>query len=359
MSEGRYSFDQAQNEAMNIKAEALKLKMERKEVGEPSRDDYAKASQSLQKAREIQENADSEKLAEVRRGLSGEQELEKSEENYQENTQRHRVEVDDSRRGSESTGRDNQITIGVGEDHTPFRDLKKVESEHTGLYEIKDKPGFVVRKEKFVLDGITNDGLITKKTTEQLALARAMFSRLREKYGVPVLNFNYIIGEDPDKKGTPKLYTFEEKVKGTSLDKIESFRGDSVEKIDKAYFGILSQLADSFESGDHFWLDAEQSQFILGKRDGEMEEQPYVADPEPRVAHFKNLKNPEYFLLERVYDLLHDIEDIESRAHGTKLEKSREIIKKVFAKIPMPGAEEKYFGEDVLPAYSDIAKRLE
>ena len=193
--------------------------------------------------------------------------------------------------GLEPVDRNDKSTSQTdGETYIPFRGIRKVESEHAGLYEIDEDPKFVMRKEKFNLEGITLDGLTTQKTTEQLVKTRAMFSRLREKYGVPVVQFSYVIGEDPKRRGVPALHTFEEKVKGDSLEKIETFERDDLGKIDKAYVGILNQLSDSFESGEPFWLDAEQSQFILGTREGETERQPFVADLEPRITYFKNLK---------------------------------------------------------------------
>ena len=68
MSEGN-NFGEAYNEAYEVKNSALKLKAERKEDKEPSRDDYERASQLLQKEREDQEMEDSRKIAEINKRL--------------------------------------------------------------------------------------------------------------------------------------------------------------------------------------------------------------------------------------------------------------------------------------------------
>ena len=244
-------------------------------------------------------------------------------------------------------------------DRLPFPALTAVKgTSHHGLSELAKDPETVIRKERLRLGGLTDEGPTSAKTTKKLSEGKQMFTDLREKYNVPVPDFEYVIAENPDKQGTPWLYTVTEKVHGQNLEEVQSFNKQEVGEVDNALSGTTRQIGDAYNQNGVYWLDADKGQFMLGRKKGDTAARVYATDLEPRTGTFAGTKTSEYELLAKLHNLLENVEHVEARSGGVRLEKSRKVLSELLSNLPPPGPEETYFDVPLLPAYQDMVRRL-
>lgn len=94
---------------------------------------------------------------------------------------------------------------------------------------------------------------------------------------------------------------------------------------------------------------------MLGRKSGDTEDGVYLTDLEPRTAAWGGNQGE---LMAKVFDLLANIESIESRAKGGTLARSRSVLRDLFGKLTEPLPDDRYLGEPLLDHYRDIRTRL-
>ena len=221
---------------------------------------------------------------------------------------------------------------------------------------LEGHPGVLVRKEKLRLEGISDDGPTSPKTLEYVKSGKDIFDEMRDKYGVTLPEFQYVVSEDPDGQST-RLFTMTEEVRGRELSDIPEFTMEEAQEVDRVFSGAIRQLADSYRMKNRYWIDIDISQFMLGKRMNEEKDSVYMVDVEPRsTTWYGNAGEP----MSQVFKILAGIELVESRSGGTRLDNSRAALRDIFSQIEKPTEEKpgNYMGEVLLPHYKDISSRL-
>lgn len=123
-----------------------------------------------------------------------------------------------------------------------------------------------------------------------LALAKAHFSELNEKYGVANSGFWPVIGHD--KRGEPAAYIVTEKVHGLNLhDALINPNSTLINKADDMLAGLGRYYHDVLTNGGMFIYDLRIEQFIYGHKAGETEDKLYLVDLDPHLMEYPPADN--------------------------------------------------------------------
>lgn len=187
MSE-KYSFEKAQNEAYEIRDKALELKLERNENGEPSGSDYGQSESILEKEREEQEKIDNEKLTKLRESFLGKDERNETDENYQENTERHAAEI--------KQYVENQAVVGVPEFYR--EEYEEIMREHFN------------QLQKYPIEKNCKLSLVLPAYREERVIVETLES-LENQAGIDPDEFEVLVVANYPKNKKPSINEYDEK----------------------------------------------------------------------------------------------------------------------------------------------------
>ncbi len=169
------------------------------------------------------------------------------------------------------------------------------------IYELSRHPRYIVRRTEILLDPDVTE-IATEQTEEdasnppkklyQRALekqqkADAAFHALAEQYGIRMIPYMHLIGEDTVKEGAPALYTVAERVRGASVPELKhDTLLRAAPEIDTAMHGLIDQGLTVLEKGGMTFYDMSLRQFMYGHKEGETEadDHLYLVDTDPYIA---------------------------------------------------------------------------
>jgi hypothetical protein len=190
------------------------------------------------------------------------------------------------------------------------------------FYELPGHPDLFVR---------SSDNL--QPDPERIARAKKLFQDLEER-GVAIVPTEYVIGH---KKGQeePVVYAVSERLKGESLERMESFGPEIMKDLDTFYSGYLSHVQAAYAKQTEYVFDFHYAQCMDATRPGSEESKVYFVDVEPRLATFDPTElqeqsfpgTPQKSYLSLLWRLSRQIREVEKKsADGLLLEQTRESL---------------------------------
>lgn len=216
-------------------------------------------------------------------------------------------------------------------DLTPFRDtLKKAPfskgMETKPIMFLTHDPEVIVRVDKeYILRGRTRE-----EKLEMYLACRDAFKQFNDHYKIPVVKHDVVIGENPGHPDQPIFYTVSELIHGHSLKYIHYQPEEKAavrEKLEHLYSALAEFIWDIYQKGG--WIidithpEAQNSQFVWGRKKGETKDQIYLTDVDGNAI----LSAPRHpTMIEQFRPLVDMIEESENNLGGTVLSASRKKI---------------------------------
>src|SRR3989344_1877870 len=207
------------------------------------------------------------------------------------------------------------------EDRTPFREPMRDFEGQRRIKEFENNPNKLVRM-KYVYNTL-------KQVEEEVARFREaenVFRDFSEKCGIPVVRVDMVIGED---QGRPALFEVVDRVDGPNCQKMQIDHKNVVELtaiIDTLYSKLVGYYSEKYAQGGLYLEDLSGSQFVYGKKAGDISDRVYLVDVDPFVSEYnaEDREDPENItMLSRMKFLALCIDSLEKRLYGLKLVEAR------------------------------------
>jgi len=148
-------------------------------------------------------------------------------------------------------------------------DSKISESKRKGkLFESKELPNKIIRVESFSELQARHGSKID--IYDLVDNAKRLYSEFENKYGILVLTEFYV--------GVDKVYTVVDKIKGKHFEEIEN-SAEVLSAVEKLYIAVAKYFLDKYKEGGLSLFDINgQSQYVYGKKVGDLENKIYLVD---------------------------------------------------------------------------------
>jgi hypothetical protein len=195
------------------------------------------------------------------------------------------------------------------------------------LYELENNPNRIIR--------IDHRNTEKFNVVELAQMAKDLYGELNEKYGINV-PASFFVGKD--KYGKEAIYSVVDKIDGKPLCYVEK-NEEVVEKTKKLYASLAKYFFDKFQnSGDFLWDLCKTSQYVYGKKPGEVKNEIFFVDTDLRFHNTKtDLYNEVLYLTEYIVKI--------EEQFGIKLNEARSYVQQLI-ELPLPeGINEKHIKE--------------
>ena len=189
------------------------------------------------------------------------------------------------------------------EKYSPFKD---VFIEHDDFSEdhsrpdvikgLENNPDKIIRLEKFSKKQIKSNNFDDLESrVENHKKGKRLFFELKEKYGISVPEFNFVVGEGND--SLPMMYTVVDKVKGKHfVEALPEFRDEGeIEIIENHFIKIINYLRDKHKEQGEWLCDiVSNKQYMFGKTSNNQEDDLYLVDVQPLFLNFDKKSSRNY-----------------------------------------------------------------
>ncbi|MCK9351899.1 MAG: hypothetical protein WCT49_04910 [Candidatus Paceibacterota bacterium] len=230
----------------------------------------------------------------------------------------------------------------------PFTDLQDSEFQgvQSKLYRVPGHEDMVIRKsfvdvprdkDDEIMKGLSEFSaedakkMAAHEKAEYLKKKSLEFKKIVDRLGIPMAKTDYVIAESTP--GTVALFGATERVEGKNLSELSILDERVADMVDDLYSRIISDLIGSYKSGEYFWCDAKNPQFVFGKVPGDKDSQIYLVDADPDIIHWDSvpMERKEPLFWNRLTWLVSQMEDMEKKMQGNKgfrFKKAREALEK-------------------------------
>lgn len=118
-----------------------------------------------------------------------------------------------------------------------------------------------------------------KEVANELRAAKEHFQELPAKYGIRVVDMDFVIGKN--EKDQPVIYTIVDNVKGENLEETEEFAAELKTEMDDFFYRLGIYYADKYHTKTKYLADLGNAQFVYGHKVNENENHIYLVDVDP------------------------------------------------------------------------------
>lgn len=209
-------------------------------------------------------------------------------------------------------------------DHLVESDISPTHKGRGKLFEIKDNPDKIVRKESF-----ENLEERYKEQVDPIVVAelgQKLYEELRDKYGIAV-PVEFVVGKDSEQKDV--IYSIVDKVDGANLENGE-VTPELTEKVESLYEKIAQYYLDKLSQEDAPYLADinNATQYVYGKKKGDESSKIYLVDTDLYIRDGK------VALCNVVLWLYRHMSFVEKK-YGKKFIRAREIMMETL-NTPLP-----------------------
>lgn len=118
-----------------------------------------------------------------------------------------------------------------------------------------------------------------QEKAKELSEAKAHFQELTTKYGIRVVDMDFIIGKNEE--GKPVVYTIVDNIKGSNLEEASQFPAELKTEMDDFFYSLGIYYADKFNTKTKYLADLRNAQFVYGHKLNETDDHIYLVDVDP------------------------------------------------------------------------------
>lgn len=165
-------------------------------------------------------------------------------------------------------------------------------------------------------------GTDLKSSQELYRRGKALFSTLRDSYGISVPPFEYIFGQNPSEKNQSSftIYTVRDRVAGIDLVKADASEETGLrDKVDNFFTKFVHFYSDVYDHGGDYLTDVPPAQFVYGKCSQDTEKEVYFVDTDPWLNNYDKQNEESPFNHDFFYTLKFLFETLQYIKHSLKI----------------------------------------
>ena len=215
--------------------------------------------------------------------------------------------------------RDEEVSLTS---HLVESEISPVHKGSGKLFEIKNNPDKIVRKESFDDLEKRYKGGVDPITVAELG--QELYGELKDKYGIdaPV---EFVADKDPEDEDV--IYGIVDKIDGIDLDKIEVTK-ELTEKVEKLYENVARYYLNKLSEEGPYLADINNaSQYVYGKKKGDESPNIYLVDTDLYIRDGRvAIRNVVLWLYRHMVSV--------EKKYGKRFIAAREIIKETLS-VPL------------------------